>query len=142
MGIEFERQTSVAPEVMQILVRVYMSVMNCATRFSMYDENGNPNKVARQQAMHEMCVQLKSFWGVIRNKVRAKDRGELDFLFYGGTMEYKDGKKELKEPTLTFESEAQSFAVMRDVFEIAAENGIFMDFSMVLENYESFGRKD
>lgn len=134
-GIEFNRISTISPEVMQIIVRVYLSQVQAHVKVA------DTNRENSLRSLEEVFIISSSFWSTIRPRIPADERKKLD-AFYYGTMkvEYDDIPSDAVKTT--FRGKEQAILVLRDLWDIAARHGITMDFSYVLEGYENYGRPE
>lgn len=134
-GATFTQQSTLSPETMMLLHRFYLTMVD--EHMKSADATTYPSAI---RAMFAITV---DFWASIRMKVpkEVQMRTKLDTFFYGTAedIDYTDSVA-MDKVRDTFSSRAQASVVMRDIWKIASEYGITMDYSYILEGYENFGR--
>ena len=124
-GMRFRNESAMNPMVQPLIVRFYTAVASSMGGFT------KDSEFAKKDAY----VMLENFWSFVApqvkfNTVSAK-KEEIDAFFYPDAP---------REPEIGFETYTQAIQFKRKILDLAARNGIYLDFSSMIEDYENYGR--
>ena len=124
-GMRFRNESAMNPMVQPLIVRFYTAVASSMGGFT------KDSEFAKKDAY----VMLENFWSFVAPQVKfntvSANKEEINSFFYPASP---------REPEIGFETYSQAIHFKRKILDLAARNGIYLDFSSMIEDYENYGR--
>ncbi len=124
-GMRFRNESAMNPMVQPLIVSFYKAVASSMGNFPKDPEF----------AKKDAYVMLENFWSFVAPQVKFNTtiakKEEVDSFFYPESS---------REPEIGFENYTQAVHFKRKILDLAARNGIYLDFSSMIEDYENYGR--